>query len=201
MCLILFLLVSSFKPLMAQDFTGKIVYANTYYSKVDDMTDAQYSTLFGSKTQFYIKNGNIKESFNGIALRMQVFRSDSNKLFFYKANTDYPLSIKPVNDKDSMMKVIIGEDADTINVLGKRCHKVIIESNNGKVTYYFNNDIQIDPSYFRDYKLNSFDIFTQMTHSLPLKIVLETSEYTKESTAIEMTPLSLQDEFFEIRRQ
>ncbi|MEI9910986.1 MAG: hypothetical protein WDO71_15730 [Bacteroidota bacterium] len=43
-----------------QTFEGKIVYTNSYKSKMPNVTDEQFTTMMGSSQEYFIKNGDYK---------------------------------------------------------------------------------------------------------------------------------------------
>lgn len=59
--LLTFFAITSF----GQTFEGKIVYKNSYKSKMPNMTDEQFTTMMGSTQEYFIKNGDYKSVANG----------------------------------------------------------------------------------------------------------------------------------------
>ena len=74
--LLTLLLTSNIK---AQSFEGKIIYSNSYQSKVANYPSEQLNTLMGTQQAYVIKGRNYKSAFNGSFIKLQMYRGDENK--------------------------------------------------------------------------------------------------------------------------
>ena len=72
---------------IAQDFEGKIVYKNTYTSKMPTIPDQQFTAMMGSTQDYIFKEGNYKSSTNGTFFQWQLYIHKENKLYNKMANS------------------------------------------------------------------------------------------------------------------
>jgi hypothetical protein len=64
----------------AQGFEGKIIYQNSFKSKVPNVSDQQLSSVIGSRQEYYIKKGNYKSITNGTYIQWQIYINKDNRL-------------------------------------------------------------------------------------------------------------------------
>ena len=58
-------IILSITMVYGQTFEGKIVYQNSYKSKISNVTDAQFGSMMGTTQEYFIKKGNYRET-NGV---------------------------------------------------------------------------------------------------------------------------------------
>jgi hypothetical protein len=77
--LIMLILVS---PIIgfAQNFEGKVVYHNTYKSKIASFNDQQLTSMMGNTQDWYIKDGDYRSETNGTFAKWQLYINKDNKL-------------------------------------------------------------------------------------------------------------------------
>src|SRR5215831_6629069 len=73
--------------IFAQLFEGKIVYHNTYKSKIASLSDQQLLSMMGTTNDYFIKGGNYRSTFNGNFVQWQLYINADNKLYNKFANT------------------------------------------------------------------------------------------------------------------
>jgi len=64
--------------------------------------------------------------------------------------------------------------------------------------YYFNTKLRVDPKLFEKHKYGNWNEVISRTSALPLKMTIDTPQFTLESTATEITPIKLDDKIFEL---
>ena len=72
----------------SQSFEGKIVYQNSYKSKIPNLTDEQLTTMMGNSQEFIIKGGNYKSVCNGTLFQWQLYVSKDNKIYSKFSNSE-----------------------------------------------------------------------------------------------------------------
>lgn len=106
----IFLLVTLFAiTSFGQTFEGKIVYKNTYRSKIPNVTDEQFTTMMGSVQEYFIKNGNYKSVANGSFFQWQLYVNKENKLYSKMANSEILLWNDGAANSDKVLKAEVNK--------------------------------------------------------------------------------------------
>ena len=193
------LIVISVLPLaqaVGQTFEGKIVYENNYKSKMPGVADEQFDSMMGTSQEYFIKGGNYKSVMSGEMFQWQLYRHLDNKLYMKMSTSPAVLWKDGSENPDQVEKVEINKGVTTI--LGHRCHELILTCKSGVQKYYFSPDLKVDADLFKDHKFGNFDKFISTARALPLKVVMETPQFTMESVATEIVPQKLQESAFEL---
>lgn len=179
-----------------QTFEGKIVYKNTYKSKMSNTTDEQFKTMLGSTQEYFIKNGDYKSIANGSFFKWQLYINKDNKLYNKLANSE----ILPWNDcsitTDKILKVEVNKNV--IEILGYKCDEVVLTCKSGIQKYYFNTKLSVDTKLFTNHKYGNWYDYISQSHSLPLKSIIDNGQFTLESVAIEVKMMKLDQKLFEL---
>jgi hypothetical protein len=180
----------------AQTFEGKIVYQNSYTSKLAQLTDAQFNAMMGTTQEYFIKAGNYKSVTNGTYLQMQLYIQADNKLYNKLATSDTVYWMDGKKDNDPIIRYEILKDEQ--EVLGVKCNVIVVESKSGKTTYYFNSKYAVDPNLYRDHKFGNWSFLMEKTKSLPLKFVVDNAQFKLVSVAIEAKEEKLDPTLFKL---
>jgi hypothetical protein len=78
---LIFLFLSAELIVNAQTFEGKIVYQNSYTSKLAQVKSEQFDAMMGTAQEYFIKGGNYKSVTNGSFAQMQLYVQSQNKLY------------------------------------------------------------------------------------------------------------------------
>jgi hypothetical protein len=192
-----FLIVAFFAcTATAQTFEGKIVYKNTYKSKMAGTTDAQFTALMGSIQEYFIKNGDYKSVMNGTYMQWQLYRNTENKLYNKLATTDTIFWNDGAVNADRLLKTEINKNVT--KVLGYACDEIIFTCKSGTYKYYYNGDIQVDPALFVGHLCGNWHEYLAKTYSLPLKLVVETDQFSMESVATEVKAMDVDPSIFQL---
>jgi len=179
-----------------QAFEGKIVYANSYKSKNPKMTDQQWNSMMGSTQDYLIKGGDYKSISNGTLVQWQLYINKDNKLYNKMSNSETAFWNDATVQGDEVLKVEVNKNVTEI--LGYKCDELILTCKSGVQKYYFNAKIAVDAKLFTNHKLGNWFDFLSKSNSLPLKIVVETAQFTMESIAKEVKPMKLEATTFEL---
>jgi len=179
-----------------QDFEGKIVYRNSIKSKLPNVSDEQFTSMLGSKQEYFIKGGDYKSVTNGSFVQWQLYINKDNKLYNKMANSEALLWNDGAVNTDEVLKSELNKDATEI--LGYKCDELVLTCKSGVQKYYFNSKLSLDPTQFINHKYGNWYEFVSRTKSLPLKSIVDNSQFTLESIATEVEPMKLVKTLFEL---
>ena len=192
-----FLLVTLFAiTSFAQTFEGKIVYKNTYKSKISNVTNEQFTTMMGSTQEYFIKNGNYKSVSNGTFFKWQLYVNKDNKLYNKMANSETLLWNDGATNSDEILKVEVNKGVT--EVLGFKCDELVFTCKSGIQKYYFNTKLSVDTKLFVNHKFGNWYDFLSKSNSLPLKSIVDNGQFTLESEALEVKEMKLDNSFFDL---
>lgn len=190
--LVCLIAISSF----GQAFEGKVLYSNTYKSKVPNMTDQQWTTMMGSTQEYFIKGGDYKSVMNGQMMQWQLFRNKDSKLYSKMSNLESALWTDATINADEVLKTEVKKGV--AEILGYKCDEVTLTCKSGVQKYYFNSKLGIDPKLFVNHKFGNWYDFVKVSNAVPLKIVVDTPQLAMESVATEVTPMKLSATVFDL---
>jgi hypothetical protein len=191
-----FIFSISFLAGYAQYFEGEIIYQNKLKSKMSGRSDQQLEALFGTKNEYYIKNGYYKSISNGLAISQQIYDNAENKLYNKKTASDTLYWFSASINTDTLLNYEILKDVDT--VLGFKCNIIVMNTRSGTTKYYYSNNLPIDIAKYKNHHFNNWDFYVSKTKQLPLRIVMDNNHFHFESTAIEVKHLKLKNEDFKL---
>ena len=193
--LFIFLFISVF-DVDAQEFEGKIVYDNVYRSKLPNVADEQLTAMLGSSQDYLIKDGNYKSITNDTMMQWQLYRSEENKLYMKMSGVPVIFWSDGAENRDSIIRTEIRKGAETI--LGHTCDELILTCKSGVQKYYFSRKIKLDPKVFVQHKFGNFNEVVSHTKAIPLKIIIETPQFSLTSTVTQILPSKLEQKEFEL---
>jgi hypothetical protein len=85
-----------------------------------------------------------------------------------------------------------------IKILGYQCDELILTCKSGVQKYYFSPELKINASLYENHKFGNWDVIMSKTNGLPLKMVIETPQFSMESLATAVTPMKVEDKMFEL---
>src|SRR5688572_13682116 len=149
-------LIAAFFSLVSfgQNFEGKIVYKNSYTSKMPGLTDEQFTSMMGTTQEYYIKDGDYKSVVNGSLLQWQLYVNKDNKLYTKMSNSETLLWNDALINTDEVLKSEINKE--TIEILGYKCDELILTCKTGTQKYYFNSKLPVDVKKFENHKFGNF---------------------------------------------
>jgi hypothetical protein len=193
---ILLLLITISTLTFAQNFEGKVTYQNSYKSKMQGVTDEQFTAMMGTTQEYWIKGGNYKSTLNGSVVLWMLYVNKDNKLYSKLANSEIVYWNDGSQNTNEVIKAEINKEATTI--LGYKCDELVLTGKIGVEKYYFNSSLKIDGSLFKNHKYGNWSEFTSRANAIPLKMLIETPQFSIESTATEVKPMALEDQFFQL---
>ena len=199
----LFIVITSFTPKLNY-FEGVIIYEHRYESSNPNIDLADISKRYGTKSEFYFKNGNYKQEFNGTLLKENLFINKDNRVYMQYSTSDTLFFIDCLQPNETIIKSNITYNKDS--VLNHAVNVLAIQTNNlyGKPSriagYYFDETLKINPDWFKDVKYSSYDKIYAETNSLPLKVINNIGSITITMTAVEIKRQKVADSLFQIAK-
>jgi hypothetical protein len=182
-----------FSTSFAQNFEGKVMYKNTYKSKIG-VSDQQLQEMMGTSQEYLIKGGNYRTSTNGTFLQWQLYVNSDNKLYNKMSNSPIIYWMDGAVNKDEVLKAEMNKGV--IDILGHKCDELILTCKSGVQKYYFSPKLKVDASLYEKHKFGNFYEFISRSKAMPLKIVMDTPQFSVESIATEIIPMKLADDQF-----
>src|SRR5687767_6579666 len=110
---LLLLLATTLITIMSigQSFEGKIVYNNSYKSKMPNVKDEQLTAMMGSTQEYFIKSGDYKSVSNGSFFQWQLYRNKDNKLYSKMSNSETLLWSDGATNPDTVLTAVINRGA------------------------------------------------------------------------------------------
>jgi hypothetical protein len=177
-----------------QNFEGKIVYRNSIKSKLPNVTDEQFTSMLGSKQEYFIKEGDYKSITNGSFVQWQLYINKDNKLYNKMANSEALLWNDGAVNTDEVLKSELHKDMTEI--LGYKCDELVLTCKSGVQKYYFSPQLSIDPTLFENHKFGNWYEYVSRAKSHSLKVVTENAQFILENVATEVKPMKLEKAFF-----
>ncbi len=195
--IILFALYAfSVVALQAQSFEGKIVYQNSYKSRMPNVTDEHFTAMMGPTQEYFYKDGNYKSVTNGTVFKWQLYINKDNKLYSKTSNGETIYWNDGAIGNDELLKAEINKEV--ITILGNLCDELVLSFKNGVHKYYFCSKFKVDPKLFQNHKFGNWNEVISRTNSLPLKIIADFKMFSVESNAIEIVHMKLDNKQFEL---
>jgi hypothetical protein len=180
----------------AQDFEGKIVYQNSYKSKIPNISDQQFTAMMGTTQEYIIKNGNYKSTTNGTFAQWQLYINNDNRLYNKLANTAAILWNDGAINSDEVIKAEVNKNV--IDILGRKCDELILTCKSGIQKYYYNAELRVTPALFENHKFGNWNEVMARTNSVPLRILVDNQQFSLECNAVEVQAMELNAKVFEL---
>jgi hypothetical protein len=180
--------------LTAQNFEGKIVYQNTYTSKSPELSDEQLNLMMGTVQSWYLKGKDYKSETNGTLILWQLYQGSDNRLFSKFANTDMVVWNDGAANPDEVIKTELRKGA--VEILGYVCDELVLTCKSGVQKYYFSSQLPVDAMLFQNHLYGNWFAYLSRANAVPLKIVIESPQFTLESVVTQIQPMKLSSNLF-----
>jgi len=177
-----------------QNFEGEIVYTNAYKSKSVMASDEQITSMMGSKQTYFMKGAEYKTVMNGKLIEWQLYVSKDNKIYNKMSSSETVYWNDASKNDDVVLKSELHKEVTTI--LGYKCDELVLTCKSGTQKYYFNSKLAIDAKLFVNHKFGNWYDYVQKANAVPLKMVIDTEQFSMESVATEIKPGKLDDKVF-----
>ena len=81
-------------------------------------------------------------------------------------------------------------------ILGYKSDELVLTCKSGTQKYYFNTKLGIDAKLFVNHKYGNWYDYVKQANAVPLKMVIDTEQFSMESTATEIKPGKLDYKVF-----
>jgi hypothetical protein len=180
----------------SQNFEGKMVLKITVKSKIPALSDEKLNSMLGSRQDYFIKGGKYKSQTDGKIIETQIYDPATNRLYSKRPNSDTLYWTDAAKNDDGVTRFEIKKDAETI--LGNHCDALILTTRSGITIYYYSSKYKMDRQKFAKHNFGNWAFLAAKTGALPLKSVIENSNFRVEMTAVEIKPGALSDAIFAI---
>lgn len=178
------------------NFEGAIIYSNTFKSKMVNLSTEQLAKMIGTRQEYYIREGTYKSITNGQSIIMQLYHSETNRLYNQTAASDTLYWFDASTNTDNVLSYDLKKEAEVI--LGYPCDALIVKTRTGTTTFYFSSQLTLDKARYKNHNYGNWSFFVEKSSSLPLRIITDNSQFFIESTAIEVKPMKLDEQYFKI---
>jgi hypothetical protein len=172
------------------------VYENSFKSKIPNLSDQQFSAMLGSKQEYYIKKGDYKSVTNGTLAQWQLYINTDNKLYNKMSNSETILWNDGSVNSDEILSSVLSKGV--VVVLGYTCDELILVCKSGIQKYYFNSKLAIDAKLYANHKYGNWYDYLLKANALPLKMIIDNTQFTMESVAVEIKPMMLEARMFQL---
>jgi hypothetical protein len=179
-----------------QSFEGKIVYQNSYVSKMPNMTNDQFTSMMGTTMEHIIKGGSYYIVMNGKLLEWQRYNNKDNKLYTKMANSYMVLWNDASVNTDEIVKSEVNKEV--VSILGYVCDELILTCKSGVQKYYYNSKLPIDVKLYENHKFANRYEYVSRSNAVPLKIIVDNPQFTLESVATSVKKEKVNDKIFEL---
>jgi len=177
-------------------FEGVVSYKISYKSLSEDLPSELLSEQLGDEKLFYISEGNYKVLLNGELKVSEIFLIDSGRIFYENPSSD---TVFWVNQSESFIDVINYEiNASKTVVLGKYCDELIFQTTLGETRYYYNKQFSLDSDIFSNHKYNNWDLYSNLSNAVPLKIITKFPQFIMTVEAIDINSKNLVPAVFQL---
>lgn len=178
-------------------FEGKIVLENEFIIKVDKAEIRDLKKLYGSRTEFFLKEGNILERYDGGEVLESWYLMRENKLYEKKHNPDTLYWSDCGLPGQKILKIEINPKKEKI--LGIECDELITYYGHKKTFYYFNSDtLGINPDWYKKFTITNKNISSLRMKAACLKYKIEYADFIITGTATSISHQNLNDDLFAI---
>jgi hypothetical protein len=177
-----------------QSFEGKIAYQTSYKSKIPNVTDEQFTGMMGTNQEYLFKDGNYKSITNGSLVQWQLYINKDNKLYTKMSSAPAILWNDGATNPDKVIKAEVNKNV--ITIAGYQCDELILTCESGIQKYYYNGKLKADAKLFENHKFANFYEVISRTNAVPLKMVIETAQFSLESVATDIKAMKLEESEF-----
>jgi hypothetical protein len=176
-------------------FQGKILYRYQYLDKQGKDVTNQMKQDGDTEQHYFINPANYK-SFNQRNELTQLYNSSTNMYYFNVGLELQHIDASKAFPKEFKATMKTGKQP----ILGYSCNTLLVDSEVGPTTYFYNKKIKVNPNPFSRHRYGNWSNYLLKTKgALPLKFIVVSKYYTLIATATEVTPLKLEDKEFDLK--
>ena len=198
-------------------FTGFISYAQSYEGSItykveahnpnpemipDSLWQKGIKEQFGERgymlQKYFYKQGRyVSEIDAGTQTGYQAYNPEDGLLYSWQEGSDTALTVDSKKYMDKFVEIVPSEETETI--LGIACKSLIVKSEMGEMTFWYNSDhFKMDAKLYKDHLYGHWEQILGKTGCLPLKIEQKAFMTHLSLTAIDFKEAVVNDEKFTI---
>jgi len=178
-----------------KSFEGKIFYDFTMKDKSGEMPDDMAKMMFGEKQVYIIKKDKYKAEFDG-QMNMKQYYLGGDSMFLQMLGIEGLMWNDVRENTDELKSVDIKENA--AKVAGVLCNLMTVKSKDQTSEYYYSADYPIDPADYQKHEYGFWKLYVEKARAVPLKMIVDDSEFYIEATATEIKPMKIEDNEFDL---
>ncbi|MFT3703872.1 MAG: hypothetical protein QM802_16020 [Agriterribacter sp.] len=184
-----------------QNFSGKIVYSNTFKDLQGKDAGARMEAFFGKEAHYFINDSNYK-----------AYDQDQRLLYLYNASTNTYYSSMP--GKTELNKIDAGKKSDekyqlakmpeTATICGYECISIQEKTASATTLYFFSPNIKVNKTAFQQHAYGNWNGYLEASGgALPLKIIYTDTKngFVWTATATTVQPMRLAATDFDVTSQ
>jgi hypothetical protein len=192
--LILFIILPIVGFAQSSPFEGSIQYNLKYHDQTGSMTDAQADMFIGTEQLYQIKGDHYRSAMNGRMNMVQLYIGNDT-LYNTMQGRNALLYMDATTSTDSVLSHTITDSEEKI--AGFACKVLKVNSKEGVSTYWFSDQVRVDPKLYQKHLYGLFGQVLQWTNgALPLKNINETKQFKIEILAKTVTKEALDSGIF-----
>ncbi len=190
----LLFLAATGKTYSQKAFEGEIIYQNSFQSKNSTISSEQMRFLLGDEQTCFIKSGNYKSLTNGAGITVQLYISETNRLYNKTSRSDTLYWFDANVQSDAIVSYELIKNKEKI--LGEDCDALILKTQGGQTTYFYTSKYPVDFTKYQMHSYRNWNYYLAKAKSVPLKIVIDNEQFKMESIARKIEAKQLPDNFF-----
>ncbi|OFX49042.1 MAG: hypothetical protein A2046_14710 [Bacteroidetes bacterium GWA2_30_7] len=193
---LLFIIATNSFSQTKKSFEGIIKYNIQYQSKDSTKVDE----YLGNEAIIYIKHGYYRQEYpNSKYITSVIYRQDDNKYYYFFKNTDTVL----IQDCSFILDTLINisKNNKTTKILNSDCKSIVLQHQKETLTYFYDEDIFINPIFFVNHKYASYDRYAQETKSIYLKIIITDAKSDFIMTAYDINKIKINKRIYKVKKQ
>ena len=179
---------------LAQSFEGKIIYKNTYKSKVPSLSNEQLTGMMGTTQTWSVKDGQYRSDLDGTFMQWQLFVKADNKVYSKMANSEAALWNDAAVNPDEVLSSEL--HPGVVEILGYKCDELVLNCKTGVQKYYFSSKLPLDAALFSTHQFGNWYAYLSKAKAVPLKMIIDSPQFSIESVATEIKPGKLDNSLF-----
>jgi hypothetical protein len=176
-------------------FEGKITFKNDFVIKSNKVDRRKLEEFFGLRTDFFFKEGDFFERYDGGYMLEQLYLKEDNKTYFKKDTSDTLYWLDAGLPAQKIRRVEINRKKERI--LGIDCDEMITYYDNKTVSYYFNSDtLRINPDWYKNFTSTNKNINSRKMKAIYLKYKIENADFIATVIATSISHQKLTGDLF-----
>jgi hypothetical protein len=177
-----------------QNPNKQLIADSIFYQRIKKVMNGQLYSI-----QKYFYKGDTYKSEVGVETKKtyQVFKPKEKRLYTWQQGVDSTIWVnsEKYSDKIKEVKQLPEEDV----VLGIKCKKIVVISNIGETTYWYNpNKYKISYDAFKTHTYGNWNEYLKIAGALPIKFEVKGKMFYIITTATEVKEVKVKDSEFDL---